>query len=61
VRRESIDINQLLDADEVFLTNSIMQVMPVCRIERRAIGEDKPGPITGRLSEALGREVESAG
>jgi branched-chain amino acid aminotransferase len=41
-----IDVNQLLEADEVFLTNSIMQVMPVCRIERRAIGSDKPGAVT---------------
>lgn len=42
----AIDVNQLLDADEVFITNSIMGVMPVCRIERKVIGQDKPGPIT---------------
>src|SRR5205823_1233000 len=50
VNLASIDVNQLLDADEVFLTNSIMQVMPVCRIEKHAIGNDKPGPITRRLA-----------
>lgn len=48
-----INVNQLLDADEVFLTNSIMDVMPVCRIERSVVGNDKPGEITLRLSEAL--------
>jgi branched-chain amino acid aminotransferase len=47
----AITINDLLDADEVFLTNSIMGIMPVCRIERRAIGNDKPGPITLQLSQ----------
>ena len=52
-RLASININDLLEADEVFLTNSIMQVMPVCRIERRAVGDEKPGAITVRLSEAL--------
>src|SRR5262249_9675126 len=49
----SIDISELLSADEVFLTNSIMQIMPVCRIERKAIGDDKPGPITLKLIESL--------
>ena len=46
----AIDIAQLLDADEVFITNSIMGVMPVCRIEKKVIGDDKPGPITTRLA-----------
>jgi branched-subunit amino acid aminotransferase/4-amino-4-deoxychorismate lyase len=49
----SIDVNQLLDADEVFLTNSVMQVMPVSRIEKKVIGEDKPGPSTRRLMQLL--------
>ncbi len=53
VHVRGIDIVQLLDADEVFLTNSIMQVMPVCRIERKAIGNDRPGTITLRLIDAL--------
>jgi branched-chain amino acid aminotransferase len=48
----ALTANDVLDADEVFLTNSIMGVMPVCRIERKAIGADKPGPVTLRLSEA---------
>jgi branched-chain amino acid aminotransferase len=48
----ALTVNDVLDADEVFLTNSIMGVMPVCRIERKAIGADKPGPVTLRLSEA---------
>jgi branched-chain amino acid aminotransferase len=53
VKRAGLTINDLLEADEVFLTNSIMNVMPVCRIERRAIGNDKPGPITRQLAAAI--------
>jgi branched-chain amino acid aminotransferase len=49
----AIAIDNLLDADEVFLTNSIMGIMPVCRIERRAIGNDKPGPVTRQLIASL--------
>lgn len=47
----AIDVNQLLDADKVFLTDSIMGVMPVCRIEKKAMGGDKPGRITTTLSD----------
>jgi branched-chain amino acid aminotransferase len=53
VSLQAIDINALLEADEVFLTNSIMQIMPVCRIERKAIGGEKPGPVTIDLSNRL--------
>jgi len=45
-REARLTIHDLLDADEVFLTNSVMEVMPVCRVERRAIGTEKPGPVT---------------
>jgi branched-chain amino acid aminotransferase len=53
VIRASIDVKRLLESTEVFLTNSIMGVMPVCRIERKAIGEDKPGPVTRAVSGAI--------
>jgi branched-chain amino acid aminotransferase len=53
----AIAIDDLLDADEVFLTNSIMGVMPVCRIERRAIGDDKPGPLTRKLIASLDQAI----
>jgi branched-subunit amino acid aminotransferase/4-amino-4-deoxychorismate lyase len=46
-----------LEADEIFLTNSIMQIMPVCRIERRAIGDDKPGPLTVNLTRLMDEDI----
>lgn len=49
-RFSAINVSELLEADEIFITNSIMRVMPVCRIERRAIGNDRPGPLTRDLS-----------
>jgi branched-chain amino acid aminotransferase len=42
-------IDDLLDADEVFLTNTIMLVLPVVRVEKRDIRGGKPGEITQRL------------
>jgi branched-chain amino acid aminotransferase len=51
IQRGAITVNQLLEADEAFLTNSIMGIMPLARVERSAIGSDKPGPITRRFAE----------
>ena len=57
VDTNAIDVSALLDADEVFLTNSIMGVMPVCRVEKKPIGEEEPGRMTLKLAEMLGREM----
>jgi branched-chain amino acid aminotransferase len=47
-----LGINDLLAAEEVFLTNSIMEVLPVGRIEQHEVGDGKPGPITRTLAGA---------
>ncbi|HQY87052.1 MAG TPA: aminotransferase class IV [Tepidisphaeraceae bacterium] len=56
VYRKALTISDLLEADEVFLTNSLMGVMPVCRIERKAIGNEKPGKLTLMIREAIEAE-----
>ena len=48
-----LSIDDLLDADEVMLTNVIMQVMPVVRVEKHDIADGRVGPISKRLREAL--------
>jgi len=58
VKTEAVDVNRLLAANELFLTNSIMGVMPVCRIERKAVGNDLPGPITLQMANALREQME---
>lgn len=59
VRKRSLTIADLLDADEAFVTNSNMGLMPVCRVERKAIGRDEPGPITRRLMEVYAELVRA--
>ena len=61
VVRRGLTISDLLEADEVFVTNSNMGVMPVCRVERKAIGDDKPGSVTRDLMAAYVALVEAGG
>lgn len=49
--RRLLSISDVLDADELFLTNSSWGVLPVVRVEGRAIGQEVPGPLTRRLRE----------
>jgi branched-chain amino acid aminotransferase len=53
-----LTIEDVLGADEIFLTNVVMQVMPVVEVEKHAVGEGKVGPVTRRLREAFGQAVE---
>jgi branched-chain amino acid aminotransferase len=46
---KNLTVNDLMQASEVFLTNSIMELMPVTRIEKHAVGNEKPGPIYQKL------------
>jgi len=48
---KDLSIDDLLGADEVFITNVIMQVMPVVGIEKHTVGEGNPGPVTKKTQE----------
>lgn len=39
----------LKDSDEVFVTNSLIEMIPVIRIDDRQIGDGKVGPVTRKL------------
>jgi len=46
---KDLSIDDLLAADEIFLTNVIMQIMPVSRVEKHTVGNGKVGPMTQKL------------
>lgn len=46
-------LEDVLQADEVFLTNSLMEIVPVVRVERERIGNEKPGEVTHRLADGF--------
>ncbi len=51
-----ITSEKLFEADEILITNSIMEVMPVTRINDHNVGEGKPGRICRSVRKAY-REV----
>jgi branched-chain amino acid aminotransferase len=52
-------IDDVLGADEIFLTNVIMQIMPVTLVEKHIVGDGKVGTMTQRLQISFGELVES--
>jgi len=50
--------DELGRADEVFLTNSIVGIVPVRAIDGRPVGSGAPGPTTRKLHAAYRGEVE---
>jgi branched-subunit amino acid aminotransferase/4-amino-4-deoxychorismate lyase len=48
-----VRLEELWEADEVFITGTSKHVMPVIEIEGRQIGKGKPGEWTRRISEAF--------
>lgn len=52
VKEGPLTIDDLLDADEVFLTNAIMQVVPVARVENKDIGAARVGPVARQIRHA---------
>jgi len=49
VEEGTYTLDQLVQADECFLTNTTMEVMPVTSLNRHPLGTGKPGPLTHRL------------
>lgn len=49
--------DDLLTCDEVFLSSSVVEILPVVRIDGCAVGSGKPGPVSRRLQDELVRQT----
>ena len=58
VQRRMLTISDVLEADEIMLTNSSWLVLPVVQVEKTTIGHGQPGPITQRLRQAMLEQVK---
>jgi branched-chain amino acid aminotransferase len=50
LKEKAVTYKELINADEVFLTNSLVEVLPVVNIDRKTIGGGSPGDVTRLLA-----------
>jgi len=53
-----VGLDELVDAEEAFLTSSLRGIAPVSRLDGRTIGSGAPGPITRRIAAEYAAVVE---
>jgi branched-chain amino acid aminotransferase len=55
---KDLSIDDALGADEIFLTNVIMQVMPIIKVEKHTVGDGKVGPMAKELKRKFDTFIE---
>jgi len=58
---EDIGLDELINAGEAFLTNSLIEVMPLVEVAGKPIASGRPGPVTGTLMAAYWKLVTPDG
>jgi branched-chain amino acid aminotransferase len=53
LREEPVPVEALRSADEVFVTSSTREAMPVRSIDGRPVGNGRPGPVTQKIMAAF--------
>jgi len=48
-QEHDIKLDELFQAQEAFLTNSLIEVMPLAEVDGKSIGSGRPGPLTRKL------------
>lgn len=59
VEKEKILPEELFKADEAFLTSSLMEIMPLTRVNKRLINKAKIGRITTLIQEIFRRKIKN--
>ncbi|WP_202076662.1 D-amino-acid transaminase [Caldalkalibacillus salinus] len=59
VYEKSFSTEEILDADEVFITSTTSEIMPIKRVNDQDIGPGIPGPLTVKLQEAFEKEIQA--
>ena len=53
-----LGVDEIERADELFLTSSTREVVPIVKVAGRQIGDGRPGPVTRLLLDAYRRELD---
>jgi branched-chain amino acid aminotransferase len=54
------ELHEVRQADELFITSSIRELLPIVRLDQQPVGAGTPGPVFGRLLQAFRERVGSA-
>lgn len=57
LNEDAIIVDEIKDAEEVFITNQLIEIVPVRSFDGETIGTDCPGFVTERISKAYRRFV----
>jgi len=49
LEQEAVSVERLLSAEEVFITNSVIEIMPIAAVGERRVGAGSRGKLTERL------------
>ena len=60
VREQTLRDDDLIGADEAFLTSTTREAVPIVTVNDRTIGTGKPGLVTGRLLSAFRSQAEAS-
>jgi D-amino acid aminotransferase len=60
VHEQPLLVDEAESADEIFLTSSVVEVLPVVRLNGRTVGTGSPGPITRQLQRDYRQFVDQA-
>ena len=55
-----IQVEELLEADELFFTGTTAELRPTVVLDGRPVGDGTVGPVTKALAGAFFREIERA-
>jgi D-alanine transaminase len=58
VEERTFTLEELANADEVFLSSTTAEVMPVFEVDGKSIHDGIPGPVTRRLQKLFAQEIE---
>lgn len=58
VREEELPLDTLLRAEEVFITSTVMEMLPIVRLDGTQVGAGSPGPVSGRLYRSYRERIQ---
>ncbi|MBA7671262.1 hypothetical protein ES703_79417 [subsurface metagenome] len=60
LEERKVELEELLRANEAFFTNSLMEIMPLTRVNSHHIGEARPGRVTEKIGQEYKKQTGAA-